>query len=78
MINRYQIGNLIFDSTGTRAEAMSGSEILDEIEHLNLNLFQSQNMKYLSNVVKALKSVYKMYFLKEIDNSLSCKNSGSL
>ena len=33
MINRYQIGNLIFDSTGTRAEAMSGSEILDEIEH---------------------------------------------
>ena len=78
MINRYQIGNLIFDSTGTRAEAMSGSEILDEIEHLNLNLFQSQNMKYLSNVVKALKSVYKMYFLKEIDNSVSCKNSGSL
>ena len=78
MINRYQIGNLIFDSTGTRAEAMSGSEILDEIEHLNLNLFQSQNMKYLSSVVKALKSVYKMYFLKEIDNSVSCKNSGSL
>ena len=78
MINRYQIGNLIFDSTGTRAEAMSGSEILDEIEHLNMNLFQSQNMKYLSSVVKALKSVYKMYFLKEIDNSVSCKNSGSL
>ena len=78
MINRYQIGNLIFDSTGTRADAMSGSEILDEIEHLNMNLFQSQNMKYLSSVVKALKSVYKMYFLKEIDNSVSCKNSGSL
>jgi hypothetical protein len=78
MINRYQIGNLIFDSTGTRAEAMSGSEILDEIEHLNMNLFQSQNMKYLSSVVKALKSVYKMYFFKEIDNSVSCKNSGSL
>lgn len=78
MINRFQIGSLIFDSTGTKAEAMSGSEILDEIQQMNFNLFQSQNLKYLCNIVKALNSVYKIYFFKEIDHSVSTNRPQSL